>query len=70
MVEGGPTIAADLLRADLIDEAALFRAPLKLGQGIDAFEGLPLTALTQSLRFKSDGSEAIGVDTVEIFRRR
>ena len=47
MVEGGPTVAAAFVQADLVDEAALFRSPNPLGEGIDALEGLPLTALTQ-----------------------
>src|SRR5262245_19717759 len=70
MVEGGPTIAAAFLKADLVDEAALFRAPKEIGpDGIDALEGLALTALTQSPRLKSLGSEAIGADTVEHYER-
>ena len=49
MVEGGPTVAAAFVQADLVDEAALFRSPKPIGaDGIDALEGLPLTALTQS----------------------
>ena len=49
MVEGGPTVAAAFVQADLVDEAALFRSPKAIGaDGIDALEGLPLTALTQS----------------------
>jgi diaminohydroxyphosphoribosylaminopyrimidine deaminase/5-amino-6-(5-phosphoribosylamino)uracil reductase len=70
MVEGGPTIAAAFLKADFVDEAALFRAPKEIGpDGIDALEGIPLTALTQSPRLKSLGSEAIGADTVEHYER-
>ena len=51
MVEGGPTLAAAFLAADLIDEAVLFQSPKVVGaDGIDALDGLPLTALTQSPR--------------------
>jgi diaminohydroxyphosphoribosylaminopyrimidine deaminase / 5-amino-6-(5-phosphoribosylamino)uracil reductase len=70
MVEGGPILAAAFLRADLVDEAALFRSPNVIGpEGIDALDGLPLSALTQSPRLKALGSEAIGPDTVETFER-
>ena len=31
MVEGGPTVAAAFVQADLVDEAALFRSPNPLG---------------------------------------
>ncbi|MFL5058778.1 MAG: bifunctional diaminohydroxyphosphoribosylaminopyrimidine deaminase/5-amino-6-(5-phosphoribosylamino)uracil reductase RibD [Xanthobacteraceae bacterium] len=70
MVEGGPVLAASLLSADLVDEAALFRSPHLLGGGaIDALEGLPLTALTQSPRLVARGSERLGLDRVETFER-
>jgi diaminohydroxyphosphoribosylaminopyrimidine deaminase / 5-amino-6-(5-phosphoribosylamino)uracil reductase len=70
MVEGGPILAAELLKADLVDEAALFQAPATLGQGIDALEGLPLTALTQSPPLISRAIETVGDDTIELFERR
>ena len=39
MVEGGPTLAAALLAADLVDEAVLFRSPKVVGpDGIDALD--------------------------------
>jgi diaminohydroxyphosphoribosylaminopyrimidine deaminase/5-amino-6-(5-phosphoribosylamino)uracil reductase len=71
MVEAGPILAADFLNADLVDEAALFRAPQSLGaDGIDALEGLPLEALTRSPRLALVDTEQVGADTVELFRRR
>ena len=70
MVEGGPTVAASFLNADLIDEVALFRAPKALGEGIDALEGMSLIALTQSPRLVSRGIEKVGEDTLEIFERK
>ena len=69
MVEGGPTVAASFLKADLVDEAALFRSPNPLGAGIDALEGLPLTALTKSPKLKPVASETVGTDTLELFER-
>jgi diaminohydroxyphosphoribosylaminopyrimidine deaminase / 5-amino-6-(5-phosphoribosylamino)uracil reductase len=70
MVEGGPTIAASLIAADLIDEAAILRGPATIGSGgIDALEGMPLSALTASPRFASRGIEAIGADSLEAFER-
>jgi diaminohydroxyphosphoribosylaminopyrimidine deaminase/5-amino-6-(5-phosphoribosylamino)uracil reductase len=68
MVEGGPTVAASFVRADLVDEAALFRAPKPIGpDGTDALEGLPLAALTN--RLKPLASETVGADTVELYER-
>jgi diaminohydroxyphosphoribosylaminopyrimidine deaminase / 5-amino-6-(5-phosphoribosylamino)uracil reductase len=69
MVEGGPTVAAAFIAADLVDQAALFRSPNEIGQGINALEGMPLTALTKSPKLKQNTSETVGVDALEIFER-
>jgi diaminohydroxyphosphoribosylaminopyrimidine deaminase/5-amino-6-(5-phosphoribosylamino)uracil reductase len=70
MVEAGPTLATAFLRADLVDEAALFRSSDPIGrEGIDALDGLPLSALTQSTRLRSFGIERLGQDTLEMFER-
>ena len=70
MAEAGPILAAALLRADLVDEAVLLRAPAAIGpDGIDALDGLPLSALTRSSRLRAIDSEAIGTDMVETFER-
>jgi len=70
MVEGGPTVAAAFVAADLVDEAAIFRAPTVIGaDGIDALEGLPLSALTASPHLVSRGIEAIGEDSLESYER-
>ena len=70
MVEGGPTVAAAFLTAGLVDETVLLRSPTAIGpDGIDALEGVPLTALTQSAQLRSRGVEALDSDTVEIFER-
>jgi diaminohydroxyphosphoribosylaminopyrimidine deaminase / 5-amino-6-(5-phosphoribosylamino)uracil reductase len=70
MVEAGPILATAFLRADLVDEAVLFRSPTLIGpDGIDALDGVPLSALTRSPRLKAIGSEAVGADMVETFER-
>jgi diaminohydroxyphosphoribosylaminopyrimidine deaminase/5-amino-6-(5-phosphoribosylamino)uracil reductase len=70
MVEGGPTVAASFLDADLVDEAALFRSDIVIGaDGIDAIDGHALDALTQSLRLRRSGGEAIGADRLESYER-
>jgi len=70
MVEAGPIVSASFLAADLVDEAALFRSPDALGEGIDALEGMPLSALTLSPRLRLGGSEQVGSDTLEMFERK
>jgi diaminohydroxyphosphoribosylaminopyrimidine deaminase/5-amino-6-(5-phosphoribosylamino)uracil reductase len=69
MVEAGPTLSAAFVAADLVDEFALFRSPLPLGEGIDALDGMELTALTQSPRLRLVGSEMVGTDILETFER-
>jgi diaminohydroxyphosphoribosylaminopyrimidine deaminase/5-amino-6-(5-phosphoribosylamino)uracil reductase len=70
MVEGGPTVAASLVAADLVDEAAIFRSDVAIGaDGIDALEGLPLSAVTDSPRLVLRGVEVVGEDRLETFER-
>jgi diaminohydroxyphosphoribosylaminopyrimidine deaminase/5-amino-6-(5-phosphoribosylamino)uracil reductase len=69
MVEAGPILSAAFLGADLVDEAALFRSPNPLGEGIGALEGIPLTALTQSPRLRLVGSERVGADRLDTYER-
>lgn len=71
MAEGGPILATALLAADLIDEAVLYHSPTVVGaDGIDALEGMPLAALTESPRFKCVASEPVGADTRVVLERR
>jgi diaminohydroxyphosphoribosylaminopyrimidine deaminase/5-amino-6-(5-phosphoribosylamino)uracil reductase len=70
LVEGGPMVAAAFVTAGLVDEAALLRSSATIGpDGIDALEGLPLTALTQSAQLRSRGVETLDGDTIETFER-
>jgi diaminohydroxyphosphoribosylaminopyrimidine deaminase / 5-amino-6-(5-phosphoribosylamino)uracil reductase len=71
MVEGGPTLAASLVAADLIDQALLFRSPMIVGaDGINALEGLPLGALIDSPWLERVKSEPLGADICEVFERK
>ena len=69
MVEGGPTLAAAFLAADLVDEAILFHSAKVVGpDGIDALDGSAMTALRQ--RLEHINSEQIGPDRQETFERK
>lgn len=71
LVEGGPRISAAFLRAGLVDEVVLLRGPAEIGlDGIDAFDHLPLEAVTASAEFALKNVEQIGHDTIETFARR
>ena len=68
MVEGGPTVAASFVAADLVDDAVLLRGEKPIGaSGIDPLEDMPLDRLTGRLTLR--GSENLGADTVETFTR-
>ncbi|MGE0565161.1 MAG: bifunctional diaminohydroxyphosphoribosylaminopyrimidine deaminase/5-amino-6-(5-phosphoribosylamino)uracil reductase RibD [Pseudolabrys sp.] len=70
MVEGGPTVATSFVEANLIDEVALFHSDKTIGDdGIEALEGLPLTALTEGGRLKKVTEETIGGDRLESYER-
>ncbi|WP_271204347.1 bifunctional diaminohydroxyphosphoribosylaminopyrimidine deaminase/5-amino-6-(5-phosphoribosylamino)uracil reductase RibD [Methylopila jiangsuensis] len=69
-VEGGPTLAAALLRADLVDEVVLGQAPAPLGpDAIAALDALPLAAITASERFAPVDERTIGPDVWRRFTR-
>jgi diaminohydroxyphosphoribosylaminopyrimidine deaminase/5-amino-6-(5-phosphoribosylamino)uracil reductase len=71
MIEAGPILAAAFVKADLVDEAAVLHARKDVGSdGLDALEGLRLTALTDSPRLQLIATEAVGEDTLELFTRR
>jgi diaminohydroxyphosphoribosylaminopyrimidine deaminase/5-amino-6-(5-phosphoribosylamino)uracil reductase len=70
MIEAGPRLSAAFLDAGLVDEAMLFRSPAMLGaDALDALEGLPLSALTESPRLTLRATERLGDDTLEIYER-
>jgi len=70
LVEGGPILTAMLLREDLVDEAILVRSERSLGAGaIDALEGLPLTALTESPRLEVIERRMAGADRLTHYFR-
>jgi diaminohydroxyphosphoribosylaminopyrimidine deaminase/5-amino-6-(5-phosphoribosylamino)uracil reductase len=70
LLEGGPILATATLASGLVDELALFQSEIAVGpDGIDALEGLPLSALTHSPRFKRAETEMLGRDRLDTFVR-
>jgi diaminohydroxyphosphoribosylaminopyrimidine deaminase/5-amino-6-(5-phosphoribosylamino)uracil reductase len=68
MVEGGPTLAAALIAANLVDEAILFHSPKIVGAGgIDALAGGAMATLTQ--RLKHVTNEPAGPDRQDSYQR-
>jgi diaminohydroxyphosphoribosylaminopyrimidine deaminase / 5-amino-6-(5-phosphoribosylamino)uracil reductase len=69
MVEGGPMLAAALIKADLVDEAVLFHSDEVVGpDGIEALDVTALAMLKQQLNLVT--VEPVGPDRQEIYERR
>jgi diaminohydroxyphosphoribosylaminopyrimidine deaminase/5-amino-6-(5-phosphoribosylamino)uracil reductase len=49
LLEGGPTLAAAFLGADLVDEVVAYVAPMLLGAGLSAVGDLGITAISEAL---------------------
>jgi diaminohydroxyphosphoribosylaminopyrimidine deaminase/5-amino-6-(5-phosphoribosylamino)uracil reductase len=70
MVEGGAQVATSLVAADLVDEIWLYRSTKVIGpDGVPALNGIPLTNITQSPRFKQHASEDVGEDFLSVYER-
>jgi diaminohydroxyphosphoribosylaminopyrimidine deaminase/5-amino-6-(5-phosphoribosylamino)uracil reductase len=50
LLEGGPTLAAALLRAGLVDELVAYVAPVLLGAGAPSVADLGITSIADALR--------------------
>jgi diaminohydroxyphosphoribosylaminopyrimidine deaminase/5-amino-6-(5-phosphoribosylamino)uracil reductase len=70
LVEGGATLAAALLRADLVDHLDWFRAPRLIGgDGVPAVSAFGIETLAAMPHFRRVGVEPLGEDVLESFRR-
>jgi diaminohydroxyphosphoribosylaminopyrimidine deaminase/5-amino-6-(5-phosphoribosylamino)uracil reductase len=71
MVEGGSRLAAALLRADLVDRIAWFRAPRIIGgDGVPAAVPFGVDSLDRAPAFVPLGVARVGDDILETYRRR
>jgi diaminohydroxyphosphoribosylaminopyrimidine deaminase/5-amino-6-(5-phosphoribosylamino)uracil reductase len=70
LAEGGATLAAALLRADLADELAWFHAPSVMGgDGFPAAQGFGITELAAMPRFRPVRRQPCGEDMLSLFER-
>jgi diaminohydroxyphosphoribosylaminopyrimidine deaminase/5-amino-6-(5-phosphoribosylamino)uracil reductase len=71
LVEGGPILSSFLIRSNLVDEAVVVRSEKVLGaDAIDALEGLPLDALTNSPNLEMVERRMSGADSLSRYFRR
>lgn len=64
LVEGGPTVSAAFLAADLVDELWLYQAPVILGDGKAAVASLSTQTMADAVRWRSDPVAGPPVRTV------
>lgn len=70
LLEGGARVAAAFLRAGLVDEIALFRAPRVIGgDGLAGVSGFGLEHLDHAPAFRLTGMRRLGDDVLETYRR-
>ncbi len=70
LVEGGGEVAASLLKADLVDRLAWFRAPQVIGgDGTAGIAALGLADLAAAHRFQRVSAETCGADSLEMYSR-
>lgn len=62
LLEGGPSLTAAFLQADLVDEVIWYVAPVILGAGPSAAADLGITTITNALRLREVRVEQIGDD--------
>jgi len=71
LVEGGGQLAASMLKADLIDRIAWFRAPSIVGgDGLPAIAGIGAQQVSDLIGFERLASGTWGADSLEILARR
>lgn len=66
LVEGGPTIAAELLRAGLVDELHAYIAPVLLGAGKPAVGDLGIITIAEAFRWETREVHQLGPDVLVI----
>ncbi len=70
MVEGGAETAASFLKAGLVDQIMLYRAPILIGKGRSSLGDLGLTRLSDAHgQWRHIENRKLGVDTLDIFNR-
>ncbi|MBD3689098.1 bifunctional diaminohydroxyphosphoribosylaminopyrimidine deaminase/5-amino-6-(5-phosphoribosylamino)uracil reductase RibD [Nanchangia anserum] len=67
LIEGGPTLVSAALRAGVVDEWHVYRAPILLGQGRRAIAPLGIATLADALPIRLVNSRPVGADHLDIY---
>ncbi|MCU1431094.1 MAG: ribD [Actinotalea sp.] len=68
LVEGGPTLAAAVLRAGVVDEVHAYVAPVLLGSGPSAVADLGVGTIDDAVRLDTVRTEQVGPDLLLVAR--
>ncbi|WP_240200674.1 bifunctional diaminohydroxyphosphoribosylaminopyrimidine deaminase/5-amino-6-(5-phosphoribosylamino)uracil reductase RibD [Cellulosimicrobium cellulans] len=70
LVEGGPTLATAFLAAGAVDELHAYVAPVLLGSGRRAVDGLGVATIADAHRFRTVEVRRVGDDALVVSRKR
>jgi len=71
LIEGGAETAAAFLAADLVDRLIIYRAPILIGDGLDAIGAIGLSRLSGAHgRWQPIAFDTLGSDRREVYERR
>lgn len=70
LIEGGASVAASFMKANLIDDCAVFTAPTNIGEGgINAISGIELASILTAPHFILNGTRKIGPDFLATYQK-
>ncbi len=69
LVEGGPTLATAFLAAGAVDELHAYVAPVLLGSGRRAVDGLGVATIADAHRFRTVEVRRVGDDALVVSRK-
>lgn len=71
LIEGGGVTSSEFLKSGYADQLLWFRAPTLIGSdGVSALSSLGIDKLDQQFHFTLEQSEALGEDSLEIWKRK
>jgi len=70
LVEGGAGAAGAFLASDLVDRLMIYRAPILIGEGRDAIEGVDVNTLADAHgRWRVVDTRMLGIDSLAVYER-
>jgi diaminohydroxyphosphoribosylaminopyrimidine deaminase/5-amino-6-(5-phosphoribosylamino)uracil reductase len=64
LVEAGARVAGSVLSSGMVDKVVFFIAPMLIGEGLPAIQGIELSSLTDAPRLRDTVVEQVGADVM------